>query len=114
MRVVVADDAVILREGLARLLAEAGFEVAGLAADGEELLALVDRERPDVAIVSEPRSASTRSARPRSPEPPDGSAPPTPSSATSITRVASRAATRTWATDACAYLLTLVSASATR
>ena len=32
MRVVVADDAVILREGLARLLAEAGLEIAGLAA----------------------------------------------------------------------------------
>ena len=42
MRVVVADDAVILREGLARLLREAGFEVVGLAADGDELLALVE------------------------------------------------------------------------
>lgn len=51
MRVVVADDAVLLREGLARLLSEAGFEVAGLAADGSELLGLVERVRPDVAIV---------------------------------------------------------------
>jgi DNA-binding NarL/FixJ family response regulator len=51
MRVVVADDAVILREGLSRLLTEAGFEVVGLAADGEQLLALVDRVRPDVAVV---------------------------------------------------------------
>ena len=51
MRVVVADDAVILREGLARLLKEAGFEVAGLAADGAELLEQVERHRPDVAIV---------------------------------------------------------------
>ncbi len=51
MRVVVADDAVILREGLARLLEEAGFEVIGLAADADELFALVERERPDVAIV---------------------------------------------------------------
>lgn len=51
MRVVVADDAVILREGLARLLAEAGFEIAGLAGDADELVALVERERPDVAIV---------------------------------------------------------------
>ena len=48
MRVVVADDAVILREGLARLLREAGFEVAGLAADGAELLEQVERHRPDV------------------------------------------------------------------
>jgi DNA-binding NarL/FixJ family response regulator len=48
---VVADDAVLLREGLARLLGEAGFEVAGLASDGGELLELVERARPDVAIV---------------------------------------------------------------
>jgi DNA-binding NarL/FixJ family response regulator len=51
VRVVVADDAVILREGLARLLEEAGFDVAGLAADAEELYAVVARSRPDVAIV---------------------------------------------------------------
>ena len=51
MRIVVADDAVILREGLARLLGEAGFEVIGLAAHADELFALVERERPDVAIV---------------------------------------------------------------
>ncbi len=51
MRVAVADDAVILREGLARLLEEAGFEVVGLAADADELCALVERSEPDVAIV---------------------------------------------------------------
>ena len=51
MRVVLADDAVILREGLSRLLTEAGFEVVGLAADAEALLELVERTRPDVAIV---------------------------------------------------------------
>jgi DNA-binding NarL/FixJ family response regulator len=51
VRVIVADDAVILREGLARLLREAGFEVAGLAADGSELLDQVEHHRPDVAIV---------------------------------------------------------------
>jgi len=51
MRVAVADDAVILREGLSRLLAEAGFSVVGLAADAEELFEIVERERPDVAIV---------------------------------------------------------------
>ena len=51
MRVVVADDAVILREGLARLLAEAGFEVVGLAGDANELFDEVERHRPDVAIV---------------------------------------------------------------
>ena len=51
MRVVVADDAVILREGLARLLSEAGFDVVGLAGDADELIVLVEQERPDVAIV---------------------------------------------------------------
>jgi len=51
VRVVVADDAVLLREGLARLLAEVGFEVVGLASDPDELLALVETQRPDVAIV---------------------------------------------------------------
>jgi DNA-binding NarL/FixJ family response regulator len=51
MRVAVADDAVILREGLSRLLEEAGFEVVGLAADADALLELVERTRPDVAII---------------------------------------------------------------
>jgi DNA-binding NarL/FixJ family response regulator len=51
VRVVLADDAALLREGLARLLTEAGFEVAGLASDGDELLELVARADPDVVIV---------------------------------------------------------------
>jgi DNA-binding NarL/FixJ family response regulator len=51
MRVAVADDAVILREGLSRLLTEAGFEIVGLAADGDALLELIERTRPDVAII---------------------------------------------------------------
>jgi len=51
VRVALADDAVILREGLSRLLQEAGFEVAGLAGDGDELLELVERTMPDLAIV---------------------------------------------------------------
>jgi DNA-binding NarL/FixJ family response regulator len=51
VRVAVADDAVILREGLARLLGEAGFDVVGLAANGDELVALVERTQPDVAIL---------------------------------------------------------------
>jgi DNA-binding NarL/FixJ family response regulator len=51
VRVVVADDAVILREGLARLLREAKFEVVGLASNADELIELVDGTRPDVAIV---------------------------------------------------------------
>jgi DNA-binding NarL/FixJ family response regulator len=51
VRVVVADDSVILREGLARLLDEAGFDVAGQAANASELIDLVEAEHPDVAIV---------------------------------------------------------------
>jgi DNA-binding NarL/FixJ family response regulator len=51
VRIVVADDSVLLREGLARLLTEAGFDVVGLAGDADELLALVEQHRPDVAIV---------------------------------------------------------------
>jgi DNA-binding NarL/FixJ family response regulator len=51
VRVVVADDAVILREGLARLLEEAGFDVVGLAANADELIEAVEAAQPDVAIV---------------------------------------------------------------
>jgi DNA-binding NarL/FixJ family response regulator len=51
MRVALADDAVILREGLSRLLEEAGFEVVGLAADADGLLDLIERTQPDVAII---------------------------------------------------------------
>ena len=51
MRVVIADDAVLLREGAARLLEDAGFEVVGQAGDAEELLRKVRGHKPDVAIV---------------------------------------------------------------
>jgi DNA-binding NarL/FixJ family response regulator len=51
VRVIVADDEVLLREGLARLLAEAGFEVAGKAGDAAELLRLVELRRPDLVVV---------------------------------------------------------------
>jgi DNA-binding NarL/FixJ family response regulator len=48
---VVADDDVLLREGLASLLDRSGFDVVGQAGTGVELLALVRATRPDVAIV---------------------------------------------------------------
>ena len=51
MRVVLADDSVLLREGVARLLVEAGFEVVGQAASADELLEKVEQLNPDVAIV---------------------------------------------------------------
>jgi DNA-binding NarL/FixJ family response regulator len=51
VRVAIADDAMLMREGLARLLTEAGFDVTVKAADANELLQLVERRRPDVAVV---------------------------------------------------------------
>jgi DNA-binding NarL/FixJ family response regulator len=51
IRIVLADDAVLLREALAAALAASGFEVVGQAVDVPGLLALVDRELPDVAVV---------------------------------------------------------------
>jgi DNA-binding NarL/FixJ family response regulator len=51
MRVVIADDEVLLREGLERLLAETGFDVVGKAGSPEELLRTVALARPDVAII---------------------------------------------------------------
>jgi serine/threonine-protein kinase PknK len=50
-RVVLADDDILLREGLASLLDRSGFDVVGQAGDGVELLALVRSTQPDVAIV---------------------------------------------------------------
>jgi DNA-binding NarL/FixJ family response regulator len=51
LRLVLADDSLLLREGIARLLAEAGFEIAGQAGTSDELLDAVRAIRPDVAIV---------------------------------------------------------------
>ncbi len=51
MRVVVADDVLLTREGIVRLLQEAGIDVIGEAEDAEGLLRNVRRDRPDVAIV---------------------------------------------------------------
>jgi DNA-binding NarL/FixJ family response regulator len=51
VRVVIADDSVLLREGIARLLETSGFEVAGQAGDGEDLLRKVGAHKPDVAVV---------------------------------------------------------------
>lgn len=51
MRIALADDDTLLREGLASLLERSGHEIAGQAADAEGLLALVRQARPDLAIV---------------------------------------------------------------
>ena len=51
MRVVIAEDSVLLREGLARLLAEAGHEVVAAAGEAEEFLREVGDRQPDVVVV---------------------------------------------------------------
>jgi DNA-binding NarL/FixJ family response regulator len=51
LRVLLADDATLIREGLARLLTDAGIEVVGQAASAAELLARANVDRPDVAVV---------------------------------------------------------------
>jgi DNA-binding NarL/FixJ family response regulator len=51
VRLVLADDSMLFREGLARLLAEVGFEIVATAGDAEALLELVAQLRPDAVIV---------------------------------------------------------------
>ena len=51
LRVVLADDNVLLREGIAGLLERAGFEIVGQAGDANDLIALVRMGRPDLAVV---------------------------------------------------------------
>ena len=50
-RVAIADDDVLLRQGLAALLREGGYDVIGQASDADGLIELVRKEQPDVAIV---------------------------------------------------------------
>ena len=51
MRVALADDSVLFREGVAQLLEGSGFQVVGRAGDGADLLAIVESKRPDIAIT---------------------------------------------------------------
>jgi DNA-binding NarL/FixJ family response regulator len=51
VRIVIAEDQVLLREGLARLFADAGDDVVASVGDADALLEAVDRERPDLAVV---------------------------------------------------------------
>jgi DNA-binding NarL/FixJ family response regulator len=51
VRVVVGEDSVLLREGIVRVLGEAGFEVVAQAGDAEDLVRKVSAHRPDVAVV---------------------------------------------------------------
>ncbi|KUL28040.1 response regulator transcription factor [Actinoplanes awajinensis] len=51
MRIVIAEDSVLLRAGLTRLLADGGFDVVEAVADAEQLLRAVDAHRPDLALI---------------------------------------------------------------
>jgi len=51
MRVVIADDAVLLREGLVRLVQENGWTVEAAVGDGPSLVAAIEEHRPDISIV---------------------------------------------------------------
>ncbi len=51
VRVVIAEDSVLLREGIARLLTEVGFEVVARVGDGPSLIAAIEEHRPDISIV---------------------------------------------------------------
>src|SRR4051812_27854820 len=51
MRVVIADDSVLLREGIARLLSDGGMEVVARVGSGPELVAAVQEHKPDISIV---------------------------------------------------------------
>jgi DNA-binding NarL/FixJ family response regulator len=51
LRVVIADDSILLREGVARLLEDAGFQIVGQAGDADELLRKVRSLEPDIAII---------------------------------------------------------------
>ncbi|GLH95492.1 DNA-binding response regulator [Phytohabitans aurantiacus] len=51
MRVVIADDAVLLREGLVRLLTEQGHDVVAAVGDGDSLVTAIEEHRPDISIV---------------------------------------------------------------
>ena len=115
LRVVLAEDDVLLREGLASLLARSGFEVAGQAGDGPQLLALARQAAPDLVVtdIRMPPTHTTegleaaRAIRRELPVPPSWSCPPTPRSSTrwscwppgAGSATCSRAASPTWMTS---------------
>ena len=92
MRIVIAEDTVLLREGLAGLLEDAGHEVVGKAGDADTLLALVAEHEPELAIVDvrmppgyddEGTRAAAADPRRRIPGPPCSCSPSTSRPATS-------------------------------
>jgi DNA-binding NarL/FixJ family response regulator len=51
VRIVIAEDSVLLREGLTKLLTDGGFEVAAAVPDADQLLRAVDEDRPDLVVI---------------------------------------------------------------
>jgi hypothetical protein len=76
IRVVIADDSLLVREGIASLLRRAGFDVAAETATPDELLEAVEAHRPEIAIVERPHAADPHRGGPRGgardPRPPSG------------------------------------------
>ena len=68
MRLTLADDSVLVREGLASVLREVGFEIVAQANDAEELLRAVEADVPDVCVIDirMPPSHTTEASSPRS------------------------------------------------
>lgn len=108
MRVVIADDSVLLREGVARLLTDAGFEVVAQAGDADDLLRKVRAHKPDVAIVdvrmppdhtdeacAPPARSATSSPTSASSSCPSTSRPSTPASSSQTAPTASATSSRT-------------------
>ena len=82
MRVVIGEDQALLREGIARLLEDAGFEVVGQAGDAVDLVRKVGAHKPDVAIVDVQMPPDNTDDSPASGS---SSSPSTPTSATPST-----------------------------
>ncbi|HYN31279.1 MAG TPA: response regulator transcription factor, partial [Ilumatobacteraceae bacterium] len=51
LRAVLADDSVLLRDGVARILEDAGIEIVAAVGDGDALIAAVESTRPDIALI---------------------------------------------------------------
>jgi len=94
VRIVIAEDSVLLRAGLTRILVDAGEDVVATVGDADELLTVIARHQPDLAMV-------------------DVRMPPTPSSRISTMSRSAARTTATWARVAAACRATLVRASFT-
>ena len=111
MRIVIGEDSALFREGLARLLADAGHEIVAKAGDADALEAAVHEAQPDVAVIdirmppdNDDDGARVRAASPR---------PTTRTSASCCSRSTSRPATRSSSSPAAASATCSRTASST-